>query len=260
MWGSAVTGRAVLDDGAVGLQLGVLVDALGPVGRGDPLRRRDALGLDGCVVRVAERAVFVGLQRHGSGLPPTTGQQPLTYRDGVRLVPTPRDVLGVVGRGSDALEQLLAAAPRVSRLLLDVETLLREIGALVARIEDTRASVDGLVGRIDTTAARVAGLLDRLEPPLTALQPVIERLADTTDPQEVDALVALIDHLPGVVGQLERDVLPVLTTLGSVAPDLHDLLDTSRELNGVLARMPGLGLVRRRVEDRQADEVDEVDE
>jgi hypothetical protein len=171
----------------------------------------------------------------------------------MRLVPTPRDVIGVVGRGGDALDLLLAAVPRVSTLLGDVERLVADVAALVARIEGTRASVDEVVGRVDGTVGRATGLLDRLEPPLATLQPTLERLADTTDVHEVEALVALIDHLPRLVAQLESDVLPVLTTLGSVAPDLHDLLDTSRELNGMLGKMPGFGRVRRRVEDRQAD-------
>ena len=176
----------------------------------------------------------------------------------VRLVPTPRDVVGAVGRGGDALELLVAAVPRLTTLLADVERLVAEVAALVQRIEGTRGSVDELVSRVDGTVGRATGLLDRLEPPLTTLQPTLERLADTTDAREVDALVALIDHLPRLVAQLESDVLPVLTTLGSVAPDLHDLLDTSRELNGMLARMPGFGR-RRREEDRQADR-DEDDE
>ena len=169
-------------------------------------------------------------------------------------------MIGVVERGSDALEQLLAAAPRMTRLLTDVEQLVTEVAQLVRRIEATRNTVDQLVGRIDGTASRVSVLLDRLEPPLTTLQPTLERLADTTDPREVDALVALVDHLPQLVSQLEKDVLPVLSTLGSVAPDLHDLLDTSRELNGMLAKMPGFGRVRRRVEDRQAGLLEDDDE
>jgi ABC-type transporter Mla subunit MlaD len=179
------------------------------------------------------------------------------YGGGVRLVPSPRDVLGVVERGSDALEQLLAAAPRVTRLLAEVEGLVAEVAGLVRRIEASRVGVDDLVARVDGTVGRAAGLLDRLEPPLTTLQPTLERLADTTDPHEVEALVALVDHLPRLVRQLEKDVLPVLTTLGSVAPDLHDLLDTSRELNGLLAKMPGFGRVRRRVEDRQSGLLDD---
>ena len=182
------------------------------------------------------------------------------YGDAVRLVPTPRDVIGVVGRGGDALELLLAAVPRVTTLLGDVERLVAEVAALVERIEGTRAAVDGLVVRVDGTVGRATTLVDTLEPSLTTLQPTLERLADTTDVREVDALVTLIDHLPRLVSQLENDVLPVLTTLGSVAPDLHDLLDTSRELNGMLAKMPGFGRVRRRVEDRQAGLLDDDDD
>jgi hypothetical protein len=265
-----VAGRAVLDVRAVGLLLGVLVDPLGGVGVRDPLRRGDALDLDrlvrGVPGAVAEREVFVGAQCHGGEVPGRAGWQPPaevavgvpgSYGGGVRLVPTPRDVIGVVERGTDALEQLLAAAPRVTSLLTDVERLVAEVAGLVRRIEGSRASVDELVGRIDGTVGRVAVLLDRLEPPLTTLQPTLERLADTTDPHEVEALVALVDHLPRLVSQLEKDVLPVLSTLGSVAPDLHDLLDTSRELNGLLAKMPGFGRVRRRVEDRQAGLLDD---
>ncbi len=179
----------------------------------------------------------------------------------VRLVPTPRDVLDVVGRGGEALELLLAAVPRVTTLLTDVERLVADVAVLVERIEGTRATVDGLVGRVDGTVARAAGLIDRLEPSLTALQPTLERLAATTDVHEVEALVAFTDHLPRLVSQLESDVLPMLHTLGTVAPDIHDLLDTSREVNGMLAKMPGFGLVRRRVEDRQADrEADREDD
>ena len=168
-------------------------------------------------------------------------------------MPTPRDVLGVVGRGGDAVEVLLAAVPRITTLLADVEALVTDVAALVRRIEGTRASVDEVVARVDGTVGSATVLIDRLGPSLTTLQPTLERLADTTDAREVDALVALVDHLPLLVSQLESDVLPVLTTLGSVAPDLHDLLDTSREVNGMLAKMPGFGRVRRRVEDHQED-------
>ena len=41
----------------------------------------------------------------------------------------------------------------------------------------------------------------------------------------------LIDHLPRLADKLETDIMPILDSLNSVAPDLHDLLDVSRELN-----------------------------
>ncbi len=161
-------------------------------------------------------------------------------------------MVALVERCTAALDQVLAAAPRLGRLLDDVEQLVAQVNALITRIEGTRSSADDLIGRLEPPVQRLLRLLDSVEPPLTALQPTLERLAETTDPKEVDALVALVDQLPLLVGQLERDVLPVLSTLGSVAPDLHDLLDTSKQLNEMLARLPGYGRIKQRVEDEQA--------
>ena len=48
-------------------------------------------------------------------------------------------------------------------------------------------------------------------------------------------MVALLDTLPNVAQKLDRDVLPVLDTLGTVAPDLRDLLDVSKQLNVMLS-------------------------
>ena len=168
-------------------------------------------------------------------------------------VPGPRDVLALVERGGEALEQLLAAAPRLGRLLDDAERLLGEVDALISRIEGTRRDADALVSRAEEPVRRTNALLARLEPSLTALQPTLERLAETTDPREVDALVGLIDHLPMFLDKVERDLLPILGTLRSVAPDLHDLLDVSRELNEMLAKIPGMGRIKQRVDEQQAE-------
>ena len=65
--------------------------------------------------------------------------------------------------------------------------------------------------------------------------------------------MGLVDHLPVLVDRLERDILPILGTLTSVAPDLHDLLDVSRELNGMLAKIPGMGRIKQRVDEQQAE-------
>lgn len=118
------------------------------------------------------------------------------------LIPDPRD--------------LLTLLPRVTRLLDDVE-------ALVSRIEVTRRSADELVARIGVT-------VDRVEEPVAVLQPVLERLAETTDEHEVDALVTVIDQLPELSG--------IVRTLSTVAPDLHELLRVSVELNQMMAKVP----------------------
>jgi hypothetical protein len=117
---------------------------------------------------------------------------------------------------------------------------------VVAGIRTATTEVDVLVVSGAAAVARLVELVDRVGPSLTSLQPTLERLAETTDPAEVDALVGLVDRLPMLAEQVERDVVPVMQALSSVAPDLHDLLDTSRELNEMLAKVPGISRLRGR--------------
>lgn len=203
-------------------------------------------------------------------------------------VPGPRDVMSALERGSEQVEALLGAVPRMLALLDQAEELVARASTIVDRVEvvadaataevakvgtvvdaatDEVTRVGTVVGaaaaeidRVETVvggaaaqADRAAALLDVLEPPLTTLQPTLQTLADTTHPEEVAALVTLVDHLPAVTEQFERDILPVLATLGSVAPDLHDLLDVSRELNEILGKIPGMGRIKRRVEEEEED-------
>lgn len=185
-------------------------------------------------------------------------------------VPGPRDVLAALERGGDQIEALIGAVPRVLALLDVAEGLVDRASTAVDRVSlvvDSAAAEVVRVGAVveaaalevrrvatvvdgaDVQVARAAVLLDSLEPSLTKLQPTLETLADTTHPDEVKALVELVDHLPALAQQVERDLLPVLGTLGSVAPDLHELLNVSRELNEILGKIPGVGRLKRRVEE-----------
>lgn len=176
------------------------------------------------------------------------------------LLPGPHDLKRL-------LDEALSLVPRGMALLESAERLLADATALLARVEETRAAADALVRRAELTRARadravadidapfrrLVGLLDVLEPPLLRLQPTLDRLAETTDPREVDAAVAMIDRMPELVDRFENDVLPLLQTLGTVGPDMHDLLLAFRELGDLVGNIPGMGRVRRRVEEEQPD-------
>lgn len=180
----------------------------------------------------------------------------------------PRDVLRLIERGTEAVDMLLEAVPRLVVLLAEAEVLLERTNALINRIEATRegaeivvrrtdavvTEAEGIVLRTDPLTARLGRLLDSTEPSLMRLQPTLERLAETTDEREVDALVALVDHLPLIAVKMETHVIPVMETLSTVAPDLHDLLDVSRELNEMLAGLPGIGRIKKRIDEEQAEE------
>ncbi len=66
--------------------------------------------------------------------------------------------------------------------------------------------------------------------------------------EEVTAAVRLVDELPKLRQHLTADVLPILATLDRVGPDLHDLLDVTRDLKLAVAGIPGLSMLRRRGE------------
>lgn len=181
-------------------------------------------------------------------------------------LPGPRDVVSALERGGEQVEALLGAVPRALALLDDAEDLLVRASAAIARVREITEAANVVVVQasavVDDASAQVArmtGLLDATEPSLTRLQPTLETLADTTHPDEVAALVRLVDHLPELTDRVEGDVLPVLATLGSVAPDVHDLLTVARELNDMLAKIPGLGRIRKRVDEEEGDDATEAD-
>lgn len=153
-------------------------------------------------------------------------------------VPGPRDVLALV----DRVTSLLGGA---ERLLSDGSEIVRDVRALLERIETTRQEASVVIGRVEETRSRASTMLAGLEGPVNQLLPVLERLGETTEPHEVDAMIELIDRLPMLAKRVEDDVLPVLGSLSTVAPDLHQLLDVSSELNEMLGKLPGMGRVRR---------------
>ena len=181
---------------------------------------------------------------------------------------TPTELVRRVEQTYDRLEQLVGLLPRVGVMLTQMEELVRRatllVGevdgtqkrarAVVARAETVTGAAEVLVGRAAAATGEVEGLLGEVEPLMRKAEPILRRLIDSTSPEEVDAVIALIDSLPGIVGKIDTDIIPILDTLSTVAPDIRDLLDVSRELNEIMGAVPGLGRIKRRVEAQQAEQ------
>lgn len=136
--------------------------------------------------------------------------------------------------------------------------MMTRVQAVVAAIESTQQRAQAVVERAEAVVDDAAAITEQLTPlmqdflpTLRQLEPVLRRISETTSPDEVAAAVSMIDLMPEVVGKFKDDILPVLDTLGTVAPDVRDLLDVSRELNEMLSSVPGFGRVKRRVEAQQ---------
>lgn len=168
-----------------------------------------------------------------------------------------RSVTGV----ADMSAALLALPGRLAGLVRDAEQTLAAARATVARTWALLDRVDGVTGtaeeaihaalRTTTAAAAVveqtatltasaAPLLASYAEPLGRLQPATRRLADTTVPDDVDALVRLLGRLPALVKAMDHDVLPLLGRLDQLSPDINELLDGVGQLNHMIHRLPKL--------------------
>lgn len=185
-------------------------------------------------------------------------------------LPGPTAVLGSAAALGEAVDTALGLLPRAAAAMTRVEALLDRVEAVVERSELVVETADQAAVRTHATLDRVevvttqaarhsdaaAGVLDRVdasllswEPTLRRLSPAAERFAKALETSEVDAAIALVDRLPTVLEHLESDVLPVLTSLDRVGPDLHEVLEVVEDLRRVITGLPGIGLLRKRGED-----------
>jgi hypothetical protein len=179
------------------------------------------------------------------------------------ITPWPRELLQLAERGRQTLDRVLALAPRAVALLDQAEALMVRVEVLVSSIETTDRQARAVVSNAQKTVAaadravrQATALTDQLtpivtasEPALTRLVPVLNRVAESVTPQDAAAIAQLVNDLPEIVSKLNRDILPVLDTLGTIAPDLREVLDVSKDVSEMLGGVPGLGRIKRRLED-----------
>jgi ABC-type transporter Mla subunit MlaD len=166
----------------------------------------------------------------------------------------------VLDRADAALTGLEATRTRADEIVdhagrtqQKADDAIERVGATQQKADAAITAVDRTTARAEETLGRADGLVDRMAPlvgdyaePLQKLAPSIGRLAETLDPDEVEAMVRLVDHLPDIVTRLEQSVLPALANMDNVGDDVHDLLDTMQDLRQVVKGFPGSRLFRRR--------------
>lgn len=139
-----------------------------------------------------------------------------------------------------------------------VDEATRVAGAaatVVAEAELVAGHAAGIISRTAGTAQTAEELLTSFEPALRRAAPMADRFMRQLSHEEVTAAIRLVDELPKLTNHLTDNVLPILGTLDRVGPDIHDLLDVTRDLKLAVAGIPGLKMLRRRGEERLADEL-----
>lgn len=142
---------------------------------------------------------------------------------------------------------------RVDQVIGRAASSVSDVDAVVARAAGTVRGADEAVARALVTLAVAGGLvgdaeglLARVTGPVDLLLPVVRRLSESFNAQEVDALVLLLERLPGLLALVDDDVVPLLRALSDVAPDLHNVLEIVDDLHRLVSGLLGVKRLRKR--------------
>ncbi|MGM1062818.1 hypothetical protein [Saccharothrix sp. Mg75] len=163
---------------------------------------------------------------------------------------TVETAVSVPGRVLDLLGAAESVVRRADDLVSRTERVVDETESLIGRARAVTAAAEAVttdVGRIARTSRE---LVDDYAPLAQKAHPLAQRFVDELSPQEVDAAVELVDRLPVLTRHLIDDVLPILSTLDRVGPDIHQLLEVTNDLRQAIIGIPGFTWMRRRGEEK----------
>lgn len=152
------------------------------------------------------------------------------------------------------LERTRAVAESAAGAVDEAVRISRAARELVTEAAATSREVTGTVEQVQKTASKADSLLSTYGPIAERAAPMAERFVDELSPKEVDAAIRLVDELPVLTEHVLSDVLPILSTLDRVGPEIHELLEVTHDVRRAIVGIPGFQFFRRRGEERVSDE------
>ncbi|WP_203710795.1 hypothetical protein [Asanoa siamensis] len=167
------------------------------------------------------------------------------------------DRAGVLIDGVDAavtdaeavLERTRALSAAATTQVEQVTRVVTATRILVEEAETVTVKANAVVDKAETTAGTADELLGVYAPALRRGAPMAHRFVEQLSDEEVDAAIKLIDELPRFTKHMDEDILPILATLDRVGPDIHELLEVTRDLRLAVKGIPGLRMLTKRGQD-----------
>lgn len=160
----------------------------------------------------------------------------------------------IVGEAEQAIGEVRLLTERIDVPIMEATKVVAAATVVLTEVERVSAAAGSVVAKAERVASSADELLTAYAGTLRKGAPMVSRFVEQLTPEEVDAAIRLVDELPKLTGHLTADVLPILATLDRVGPDIHDLLNVTRDLKLAIAGIPGLAMLRRRGEGRSSDE------
>ncbi|OZC54600.1 ribulose 1,5-bisphosphate carboxylase large subunit [Rhodococcus sp. 14-2483-1-1] len=157
-------------------------------------------------------------------------------------------------------EFALTLPGRIEALMNHIETLMTRIDrvidsadAVVASVQRTTGAADEVVASASVASHTALELIELFDPIAKQAEPMARRFVDNLSDEEVDAAIAMVDQLPGLLAHMEA-LLPILATLDTVSPEIHELLGVTKDVRRAVIGIPGFKFFRNRGEDKLNDE------
>jgi hypothetical protein len=171
----------------------------------------------------------------------------------VTLASVPARLLRLVDGAELLLVRATTALDEVERAVGDARAATVAATAVLDEAAATSASAAVLVGEAAATSAGAAVAVEQAARSavtagelVTAYEPGLRQFIENLSADEVDAAIRMVDELPRLAHHLNADVMPILATLDRVGPDIHELLNVTRDLRQAIIGIPGFGMLRRR--------------
>ncbi|MGX4710169.1 ribulose 1,5-bisphosphate carboxylase large subunit [Rhodococcus sp. DMF-1] len=153
------------------------------------------------------------------------------------------DAREIVARIDDVVTEARATVGRVGEVVDSSSAVVGEAATVARRAQDVVASA----GRTSDSAGE---LLDTYAPMATRAAPLAGQFIDELSAEEVHAAVVLLDQLPELADRMTA-LMPILGTLETVAPEIHELLGVAKDVRQAIVGVPGFDFLRRRGENKE---------
>jgi ABC-type transporter Mla subunit MlaD len=150
----------------------------------------------------------------------------------------------------DRIDELL---DEVSALMVRINAVVDAAQLIVAEAATTTRSADGVVQSASRASATALELVELFDPIAQKSAPYARKFIDHLDENEVDAAIAMVDQLPALVEHMEA-VIPILATLDTVSPEIHELLGVTKDVRRAVIGIPGFKFFRNRGEEKLSEE------
>jgi hypothetical protein len=163
-----------------------------------------------------------------------------------------RRVTEAVDEVEDLLGRVDGVAGSAAEMIVRVDTVVTGAAAVTERaggvVDDaarTTQRAGAVIEQAATTGTGAGELLELYRPVAERAAPLARRFVEEFSEAELHAAIRMIDQLPQLTHHIETDVIPILTTLDRVGPDVHQLLEVLQDVRLAIQGVPGFRMLRR---------------